>query len=167
MPVSAPHPTPPDPSPGSEARPSLAQPEGSKLDLAHLEAVATESNAAHRAMGTELLAVERHGATVSLAWREDLVEAGGGLASGVLAALLDHVCSLAALLSLNDEERFGTTMSLHVDYLEPARAGRPVHGRAECIREASGMVFVRGSAFHPESAERPLAVAMTVVATAL
>ena len=152
--------------PGSEAGSPLTQPEGLTLDIAHLEEMATVTNAAHRAMGTKLLAVERHGATVSVAWRQDLTEAGGGLAPGVLAALLDHVCSLAALVSLDDEERFGTTMSLHLDYLEPARSGRPVHGRAECIRETSGMVFVRGSAFHPESGERPLVVATATVATA-
>ena len=166
MDVSDLHPTPSDTSPESKSAPPLAQPEGSTLDLTHLHKVATEINAAHRAMGTELLAVERHGATVALAWREDLTEAGGGLAPGVLAALLDHVCSLAALLSLDDEARFGTTMSLHLDYLEPANSGHPVHARAECIREASGVVFVRGSAFHPASPERPLIVAMTTVATA-
>jgi uncharacterized protein (TIGR00369 family) len=164
--VSDPHPTPDDLSPGLAPAPPLRRPPGSTLDLSRLYLVATDTNAAHKAMGTELRAVERHGATVSLPWREDLTEASGGLATGALAALLDHVCSLAALLSLDDEERFGTTMSLHLDFLEPARPGRPVHGRAECIREASGMVFVRGSAFHPESPERPLVVAVTTVATA-
>jgi uncharacterized protein (TIGR00369 family) len=164
--VSDPHPTSDDTSPGSETAPPLRQPPGSTLDLGRLYVVATDTNAAHKAMGTELRAVERHGATVSLPWREDLTDASGGLAAGALAALLDHVCSLAALLSLDDEERFGTTMSLHLDYLEPAGPGRPVHGRAECVREASGMVFVRGSAYHPESPERPLVVAVTTVATA-
>jgi uncharacterized protein (TIGR00369 family) len=164
--VSDPHPTPDDLSPGFAPAPPLRRPPGSTLDLSRLYLVATDTNAAHKAMGTELRAVERHGATVSLPWREDLTETSGGLATGALAALLDHVCSLAALLSLDDEERFGTTMSLHLDFLEPARPGRPVHGRAECIREASGMVFVRGSAFHPESPERPLVVAVTTVATA-
>jgi acyl-coenzyme A thioesterase PaaI-like protein len=164
--MTDPHPTPDETPPGSEGRPPLTRPEGSTLDLARLYLVATDTNAAHKAMGTELLAVERHAATVALAWREDLTDVSGGLAPGVLAALLDHVCSLTALLSLDDEERFGTTMSLHLDYLEPALARRPVHGRAESIREASGVVFVRGSAFHPECPERPLVVAVTMVAAA-
>jgi uncharacterized protein (TIGR00369 family) len=165
--VSDPHPTPGDTSPGSDAGPPLRPPEGSTLNLAHVHRVATEINAAHRTMGTELIAVERHGATVALSWREDLTEAGGGLAPGVLAALLDHVCSLAALLALDDEARFGTTMSIHLDYLEPALSGRSVHARAESIRDTSGVVFVRGSAFHPISPEHPLIVAVTTVATAI
>jgi acyl-coenzyme A thioesterase PaaI-like protein len=166
MHVSDPHPTPGDMSRGSDAWPPLKPPEGSTLDLTHVHRVATEINAAHRAMGTELIAVERHGATVALGWREDLTEAGGGLAPGVLAALLDHVCSLTALLALDDEARFGTTMSLHLDYLEPALSGRSVHARAESIRDTSGVVFVRGSAFHPTSPEHPLVLAVTTVATA-
>jgi acyl-coenzyme A thioesterase PaaI-like protein len=128
--------------------------------------VATEANAAHKAMGTELIAVERHGATVALPWRRDLAEAAGGLAPGALAALLDHACSLAALISLDDEARFGSTMSLHLDYLEPAQPGRGVHVHAQCLSQASEVVFVRGSAFHPENPASPLAVAVCTVATA-
>jgi uncharacterized protein (TIGR00369 family) len=144
----------------------LTPPAGSTLDLAHVHAVATQENTAHKAMGTELVAVERHGATVALPWRDDLAEAGGGLAPGALAALLDHACSLAALLSLDDEGRFGSTMSLHVDYLGPAQPGRRVHAQAECFSQTPAMVFVRGSAFHPESPASPLAVAVCTVATA-
>ena len=136
------------------------------LDLTHVHAVATEANAAHKDMGTELLAVERHGATVGLPWRENLADAAGGVAPGALAALLDHVCSLAALISLDDEARFGSTMSLHLDYLGPAEPGRRVHAHAECFREASELVFVRGSAFHPETPANPVAVALCTVATA-
>jgi acyl-coenzyme A thioesterase PaaI-like protein len=151
---------------GSDQSSPLSPPAGSTLDLAHVHAVATQANTAHRAMGTELLAVERHGATVALPWREDLAEASGGLAPGAVAALLDHVCSLAALLSLDDEGRFGSTMSLHLDYLGPTEPGRWVHAQAECFSQASEMVFVRGSAFHPESPATPLAVAVCTVATA-
>jgi acyl-coenzyme A thioesterase PaaI-like protein len=152
--------------PGSEASSPFPPPAGSTLDLNHVHAVATQENTAHKAMGTELLAVERHGATVALPWRKDLAEADGGLAPGAVAALLDHVCSLAALLSLDDEERFGTTMSLHLDFLGPAQPGRRVHAQAECFSQAPAMVFVRGSAFHPENPASPLAVAVCTVATA-
>jgi acyl-coenzyme A thioesterase PaaI-like protein len=152
--------------PGPDAGFPLTPPAGSTLDLAHVYAVATQDNAAHKAMGTELLAVERHGATVALPWREDLAEAAGGLAPGAMAALLDHACSLAALLSLDDEARFGSTMSLHLDYLAPADPRRAVHAHAECFSQGSGMVFVRGAVFHPERPASPLAVAVCTVATA-
>ena len=143
----------------------IARPHGSTIDLTRVQEVATRANAAHRAMGTELLEVERHGVTVALAWREDLTETGGGLAPGVLGALLDHACSLAALISLDDESRFGTTMSLRLDYLEPVQPGRPIRARAERVSESTGRMVVRGSAFHPESPERLLAVAICTVAT--
>jgi acyl-coenzyme A thioesterase PaaI-like protein len=141
--------------------------DGSRLDPARLHAVATQTNAAQRAMGTQLLAIERRAVTIGVAWREDLAAApGGGLAPGVLAALLDHACSLAALVALDDEDRFGTTMSLRIDYLQPTAAGRAVHARAECVDEGPDVALVHGAAFHPDGTGRPLARAVCAVAIA-
>src|SRR5438045_7683684 len=110
----------------------LWRPEGCVLDLARVLAVATQTNAAHHEMGTELLTLERHGLTLGLAWRDDLVEVeGGGLANGVLAALLDHTCSLAAFLSVNDEQRGGATMGLRVEHLAPTEFGKGVDVHAQ------------------------------------
>ena len=144
----------------------MQRPEGSTIDMALVHAVATKTNRAHGSMGTQLLAVERHGATVALPWREDLTEPSGAIAPGVLAALLDHACSLAALLSLDDPARFGTTMSLRVDYLASARPQLPVHVRGEAIHEGARVMAVRGEAFHPDEPQRLLATAVCTVATA-
>ena len=144
----------------------LWRPEGCTLDLAQVLAVATQTNAAHRAMGTELLSLERHGVTLGLAWREDLVDgAGGGLANGVLATLLDHTCSLAAWLSVNDETRGGATMGLRVDYFSPTEYGKGVHVRAEAVHQAAYVVFVQGKVVHPDRPEAVLAIATCTVAT--
>jgi acyl-coenzyme A thioesterase PaaI-like protein len=128
-------------------------------------AVATQTNAAHRNLGTELLGLERHGVTLGLAWRADLVdEEGGGIANGVLATLLDHACSLAAFLSVNDERLGGATMGLRVDHLVATSPGVGVHVRAQCVRRAPRVAFVQGTVFHPDDADRAVAIATCTVA---
>ena len=144
----------------------LLRPEGCTLDLVRVLAVATQTNAAHHDMGTELLALERHGVTIGLAWRDDLAEIdGGGLANGVMAVLLDHACSLAAFLSVNDEARGGATMGLRVDHLAPAEPREPVHVQAVCMQQTPYVAFVQGSVFHPDRPDALLATAICTVAT--
>ena len=144
----------------------LWRPEGCVLDLGQVLAVATQTNAAHHAMGTELLALERHGVTLGLAWRDDLVEVvGGGLANGVLATLLDHACSLAVWLSLNDPTSGGATMGVRVDYFAPTEPGEGVHVRAECVHRADLVAFVTGIVFHPDRPDAVLATGTCTVAT--
>jgi acyl-coenzyme A thioesterase PaaI-like protein len=148
-------------------RDPLARPEGSTLDLARVHAVATTTNRAHHALGTELLALERHGATVGLAWRADLADvADGGLSAGVLACLLDHACSLAALMSADDVVRPGSTMGLRVDHLAAPRPGAAVHVVAECVGRADRVLFVRGEVRDPSEPGRLLAVGTGTVARA-
>ena len=143
----------------------LMRPEGCTLDLSYVLAVATQTNVAHRNLGTELLSLERHGVTLGVAWRDDLVEReGGGLANGVLATMLDHTCSLAAFMSVNDDRLGGATMGLRVDYLAPAEPGQGVHVRAECVRRAPYVAFVQGTVFHPERPESVIARAICTVA---
>jgi len=144
----------------------LWRPEGCVLDLGQVLAVATQTNAAHHAMGTELLSLERHGVTLGLAWRDDLVEIdGGGLANGVLATLLDHACSLAVWLSLNDPTSGGATMGIRVDYFARAEPGKGVHVRAECLHRAAFVAFVKGTVVHPDRPDVVLAIGTCTVAT--
>ncbi|MEO8695261.1 MAG: hypothetical protein ABI658_17180 [Acidimicrobiales bacterium] len=143
----------------------LWRPEGCVLDLGQVLAVATQTNAAHRAMGTELLGLERHGVTLGLAWREDLVDVvGGGLANGVLATLLDHALSLAVWLSVNDENNGGATMGVRVDYFARTEPRLGVHVRAECVHRADYVAFVKGTAFHPDRPAAVLAMGTATVA---
>lgn len=153
-------------APRPDAELPFARPPGSTIDLAFVHAVATETNRAQRSMGTQLLAIDRHGATVALPWRDDLADPSGAFAPGVLAALLDHACSLAALLSLDDPARFGTTVNLRVDYLAPVLPAQPVHVRGEAVHEGSQAMAIRGEAFHPHDPQRLLATAVCTVATA-
>ena len=143
----------------------LWRPEGCVLDLGQVLAVATQTNAAHHALGTELLSLERHGVTLGLAWRADLVEVdGGGLANGVLATLLDHACSLAVWLSVNDETNGGATMGVRVDYFAPTEPGMGVHVRAECVHRADYVAFVKGTVFQADRPDAVLAMGTCTVA---
>jgi acyl-coenzyme A thioesterase PaaI-like protein len=142
---------------------------GSRVDLAYVHAVAEVTNLAQRALGTRLLALDRRGATVGLAWRADLADTpGGGLAPGVLACLLDHVCGLAALMGVDDHTRLGGTMGLRVDHLARAEPGRGVVAVGECLRRNDHVAHVRGEVRHADGPEGPgpvLAVATATHAT--
>ncbi len=143
----------------------LIRPDGCHIDLEFLHAVATETNQAHKALGTQLLAIERHGVTIGLPWRSDLAaNSEGTLANGVLATLLDHACSLAAFLSFNGDYRHGGTMSLRVEYVKPLRPYSPVRVRAHCEETTDAVAYVYGAVFHPDMSGELLAIARCTIA---
>ncbi len=143
----------------------LALPPGSSLDAAFVFAVATRTNAAHAALGTELLGVEPHGATVRVLWRADLTtDDEGTWAGGVVSSLLDHVCSLAALMSLGDPRRYGGTLGLRVEHMRPLGrcAALVAHGRCEPF---DGVVLrVDGRVYAADAAAEPLALGRCTIA---
>ena len=53
------------------------------------------------------------------------------------------------------------TMDLRIDYLRPARVGRTVIGRAECLRIARSIAFTRGIAYDEEAGDPIAHVAAT------
>jgi len=145
----------------------LERPEGSTIDLEMVVAVAERTNAAQREMGTRLLKVERHGALIGLEWRPDLVEVErGGLGHGALTALLDHVCALAALMSVDDPNGSGATMGLRIEHLLASRPGLAVHAFGQSVGHTRETTFVQARAYHPEDPERILSLASATVARA-
>jgi acyl-coenzyme A thioesterase PaaI-like protein len=145
--------------------PSVRMPVGSKLDLKAIVAVAVETNAAHRTLSTKLLRIEQHAATLGIEWQTDLFGdlLGGAWPNGVIASLLDHACSLAALISLDDARRFVATLGLRIDYLRQPNTGVPIHARAECYWTTSAVCLVRGAVFHPNSPDQVLATGACTV----
>jgi len=135
------------------------------LDPGYLFAVATRTNAAHAALGTELLGVEPHGATIRVLWRPDL---GGGdpgtWANGVVSSLLDHACSLAALVSLGDLRRYGGTIGLRIDYPGGGGAAPVLIARAVCEAPAGSVLRVNGQVFAPGASPDPVAVGLCTIA---
>jgi acyl-coenzyme A thioesterase PaaI-like protein len=97
----------------------IVLPAGSLLEPAYLYSVATITNAAHAALGTELVAVEHRHAVIRLRRRVEHTEADGTWAPGVVAALADHVCSFTGVVALDDVAHFGGTMSLRVEHAAP------------------------------------------------
>jgi acyl-coenzyme A thioesterase PaaI-like protein len=145
----------------------LERPEGSTIDLDEVVAVAERTNAAHLAMGTRLLKVERHGALIGLEWRPDLVEVeNGGLGHGALTALLDHVCALAALMSVDDPKGSGATMGLRIEHLLPSRSGLAVHALGQSVGHTRETTFVQARAYHPDDPGQMLSLASATVARA-
>jgi len=102
-------------------------------------------------------------------FRADLVgdPAAGGLAGGVIFALLDQTCGMAighALRARAEGEgrelRPGgmATLDFRLDHIRPPRPGCAVIGEAECLRLAGDVAVVRGWAYE-EDASDPIAVA--------
>lgn len=81
----------------------------------------------------------------------------GTLHGGVITALLDHVCGMAAFGGLGARDT-PATLDLRIDYMRPARAGQDVHAEAECLKSHGLVAFVRATA-HDGDREDPVAIA--------
>ena len=102
-------------------------------------------------------------------FRADLVgdPAQGGLAGGVIFALLDQTCGMAIGLALRAraeaegrELRPGgmATLDFRLDHIRPPRPGQAVIGQAECLNLAGDVAVVRGWAYEDDPAD-PIAAA--------
>ena len=99
-----------------------------------------------------------------LPWNQRFVgDAEEGLVhGGVLTALLDAVCGIAAFMALRDLNVIAT-VDLRVDHLRPAELGRDLVASAETLRATRHVLFVRGVAHHGDPAS-PVAVATATFA---
>lgn len=102
-------------------------------------------------------------------FRDDLVgdPAEGGLAGGVIFALLDQTCGMAIGLALRARaEAEGralrpggmATLDFRLDHIRPPRAGSGVIAQAECLNLAGDVAVVRGWAYEDDPAD-PIAAA--------
>ncbi|MBI0474176.1 PaaI family thioesterase [Sphingomonas sp. MA1305] len=95
--------------------------------------------------------------SLALPYAEDLVgePETGVVASGPIVTMMDTATSLAVWVKLG---RFQpqATLDLRVDYLRPARPGKTVIGRGECVKITRSVAFVRGVAYD-EGPDDPLA----------
>lgn len=152
----------------SNAPDDLRLPEGSSLDVALLRDVASVSNRAHQALGTRLLAVE--GRAVVLAIEPSDLGSyrgpSGEWPNGVITSLLDHACAMAALIALDDPERFGGSLGLHVQYLQPSDGDSALHVRAECCHQDEVLVRTQAVVFHPDRTGHVVATGSATAAVA-
>src|ERR1700689_453832 len=119
------------------------------------------------AMGFETLSDRACGMRVG--FRADLVgdPAQGGLAGGVVFALLDQTCGMAIGIALRDragDEGRGmamggmATLDFRLDHIRPPRPGAAVIAEAECLRLNGDVAVVRGWAYEDDPSD-PIAAA--------
>jgi acyl-coenzyme A thioesterase PaaI-like protein len=146
----------------------LVLPTGSTLDPAMVFAVASRTNAAQAALGTQLLDVGARTATIRVPWRADL-GAGGATARWadfVVAMLVDHACSLAAHMALDDPARWAGSLDLRVDHCRPLDASPFLVSRAVCDERIGTVMRVRAvvSADADADGDDPMAVGLCTIA---
>ncbi len=112
-----------------------------------------------RALGLEILSVERARAIGRIPFRDELAgDSGTGvIAGGVLTAMLDHVCGVAACSAL-EVLQVVATLDLRIDYMRPAAPGASVIADAQCYKLTRTIAFVRALAYE-ERADDPVAAA--------
>jgi len=119
------------------------------------------------AMGFETLSDRACG--MRAPFRAELVgdPAQGGLAGGVVFALLDQTCGMAIGIALRDraegEGRLPVmggmaTLDFRLDHIRPPRAGAAVIGEAECVSLTGDVAVVRGFAYDDDPSD-PIAMA--------
>jgi uncharacterized protein (TIGR00369 family) len=81
----------------------------------------------------------------------------GILHGGVVTALLDHACGLAAFAGLGAQDT-PATLDLRIDYMRPAKPGLDVIAEASTVRAHGLVVFVRATA-HDGDRDDPVAIA--------
>ena len=130
--------------------------------------LAARGTALSLALGFETL-TDRATPTMRAPFRDDLVgdPADGGLAGGVIFALLDQTCGMAISIALRGraeaegrELQMGgmATLDFRLDHIRPPRPGAAVTAEAECLNLASDVAVVRGWAYEDDPAD-PIAAA--------
>ena len=80
----------------------------------------------------------------------------GVIHSGSITTLMDTAMGLCVPLTLENYE-LCPTLDLRMDYMGAAIPNEAVYGKAIAYRITDHVVFVRGTAFHQEEPERPIA----------
>ena len=110
-----------------------------------------------RALGFELMDVQRGRAWGRAPFRDDLVgdAKAGVIAGGVVTALLDQLCGVAAM-SAQAAPSSTATIDLRIDYMRAAAPGRSVLAQAHCYKVTRSVAFVRAVAYDADP-EDPVA----------
>lgn len=105
-------------------------------------------------LGLKLDTVSPGRAVMRAPYRDDLVgdPETGVLHGGVVTALLDHTCGIAAFAGLGGTQAVAT-LDLRLDYMRPAAPGRHVIAEAECVKTSGLVTFVRAVAHDGDPAD--------------
>lgn len=111
------------------------------------------------ALGFKLESVTPDCAIMRAPYSEDLVgdPETGVLHGGVVTALLDHVCGIAAFAGFGASDT-PATLDLRIDYMRPAEPGKDIIATASSLRAHGLVAFVRATA-HDGDPDDPVAIA--------
>ena len=114
----------------------------------------------NRALGMEVVSMDRSGAVFRLPYRAELVgnPETGVLHGGVVTALLD-ACSGAAVFAALPRLAPIATLDLRVDFLRAAVPGRELLAHATCYRLTRNVAFTRAVAYHDDR-DAPIAASV-------
>ena len=118
-----------------------------------------EASPYSRALGAELVEIEKSRAVLRLPYQEAFVgdPETGVIAGGVVTALLDTACGYAVWASM-EQWTSTATLDLRIDYMRPARPLEVLFGEAEVYRATRSIAFVRALAYETDRAD-PVAAA--------
>lgn len=106
------------------------------------------------ALGLEIVSMEAARGAMRVPWREDLVgdPETAVIASGVVTALLDHVCGLA--VNAAGQVAFPiATLDLRIDYMRPAAPRAGITAEAHCYKLTRSIAFVRAEAWDADRSD--------------
>lgn len=90
-------------------------------------------------LGFELKEFGEGQAVFEVAWRKEISRSGGILHGGVLAALIDSACAMAAI-SLVGPGESTTTIDLQVSFTRPVSEGR-IRAVGKCLKLGQKVAF--------------------------
>jgi uncharacterized protein (TIGR00369 family) len=112
-----------------------------------------------RALGMQLVTLEKGNAVLKVPYREDLIgdPDTGVIAGGVVTTLLDHACGQSVFAAIGAPTSIAT-LDLRIDYMRGAEPGLAIFAHAHCYKLTHSVAFVRATAYDRDAAD-PLATA--------
>lgn len=112
-----------------------------------------------KALGLSYESVGEGRAVMRAPYKDELIgdPETGVLHGGVVTALLDHVCGLAAFSGFGGHD-MPATLDLRIDYMRPAKPGMDIFAEAICLRSHGLVAVVRATA-HDGDVDDPVATA--------
>ena len=112
-----------------------------------------------KALGVELVSMDKAEATLKLPYRADLVgdPDTGVIAGGAVTTLLDHTCGQAVWAALEAYTSIAT-LDLRIDYMRAAEPGLDIVCHAQCYKLTRSVAFVRAQAYDADATD-PIATA--------
>lgn len=109
-------------------------------------------------LGIAFVAIGDSSLTLKLPYGEKIIgnPFNGVIHSGSITTLMDTAMGLSVPLTLENYE-LCPTLDLRIDYMGAAIPNETVYGKAVVYRITEHVVFVRGTAYHEEAPERPIA----------